>query len=58
MTNLYEVTYKNSAKARKVLTRIVCGHSGADAGRSMDGEEEVVLSVRYIGEYAGDWCQL
>jgi len=58
MTNLYEVTYKNSAKARKVFTRIVCGQSGGDAARSMEGEEEVVLSVRYIGEHAGDWCQL
>jgi len=58
MTNLYEVTYKNSAKARKVFTRIVCGQSGADAGRSMKGEEEVVLSVRCIGEYAGDWSQI
>jgi hypothetical protein len=58
MTNLYEVTYKNSAKARKVFTRIVCGQGGDDAARSMEGEEEVVLSVRYIGEHAGDWCQL
>jgi hypothetical protein len=58
MTNLYELTYKNTAKARKAFTRIVCGQSGADAARSMEGEEEVVLSVRCIGEHAGDWCQI
>ena len=59
MTNLYEVTYKNSAKARKIFTRIVCGKSTADAGRSMEGEQdEVIVSVRCIGEHAGDWCQL
>lgn len=56
MTNLYEVTYKTSAKARKVFTAIRCGKSAGDASLSVEGE--IVVSVRYLGEYAGDWCQL
>jgi len=56
MTNLYEVTYKTSLKARKIHTAIRCGKNEDDASLRVDGE--FVLSVRYIGEYSGDWCQL
>jgi len=51
MTMLYEVTYKNSAKARKVHTRIVCN-------QPIRHDDEVFLSVRCLGEFAGPWCQL
>jgi hypothetical protein len=56
MTNLYEVTYKTSAKARKAYTAIRCGKNEADA--SLLVEDCIVISVRYIGEYGGYWCQL
>jgi hypothetical protein len=51
MSMIYEVTYKNSATSRKVHTRIVCN-------QPTQQDDEVILSVRCIGEYAGDWCQI
>lgn len=48
--NLLEITYKNSAKSRKVHTRIALA--------VVQHDDEVILSVRSLGEYAGDWCQL
>lgn len=51
MTMLYEVTYKNSAKARKVYKRIVCNYP-------TQYDDEVFLSVRCLGEFVGEWCQL
>ena len=56
MTNLYEVTYKTSAKARKLHTAIRCGKSLNDA--SLLIEDAIIVSVRYIGEHCGEWCGL
>lgn len=56
MTNLYEVTYKTSAKARKVYTAIRCGKTENDA--SLQPEDCIVISVRYVGELCGEWCPL
>lgn len=56
MGNLYEVTYKTSTKARKVFTAIRCAHSDGDPALQPEGC--ILLSVRYIGEYCGAWCQL
>ena len=56
MTNLYQVIYKTSANARKVFTAIRCGKNAADSSLRVEGE--IVVSVRYLGEHAGDWCQV
>jgi hypothetical protein len=52
--NVYEVTYKNSAKAR-VSTAIRFAKSIDEKALIID--DEVVLSIRLVGEYAGEFCQ-
>lgn len=47
---LYEITYKNSAGARKVHTHIALAVV-------RDGDE-VIVSVRCMGEMAGPWSQI
>jgi hypothetical protein len=51
MTMLYEVTYKNNAKARSIHKRIVCNTPIAH-------DDEVILSVRCLGEFCGPWSQI
>ena len=56
MTNLYEITYKTSAKSRKVFTAIRCGKNARDA--SLIAADEFVVAVRCLGEFGGDWCAI
>ena len=55
ITSLWEVTYKNSPKGRKVMKTIRCAEFVSDLP-VVDGE--FVISIRCIGEYAGPWCPL
>jgi len=50
MSNLYEITYKNTSTSKKVFTRIALAVV-------KDGEE-VILSSRIIGEMVGPWSQI
>lgn len=54
--NIYEVTYKNSAKAKKVLTAIRFAKSKDKKSLMID--DVVVLSIRFVGEYSGEFCQV
>jgi|GEM_PF-2615233 len=60
MTNLYEVTYKHSAGARRTQRAVRCAaHAqcpGLTAALVRDGA--VVVSIRFIGEMVGPWCQI
>ena len=56
MTNLYEITYKTHAKARKVFTAIRCGRDMADPSLRVEGEH--VVAVRWLGEHVGPWSQI
>ena len=47
---LYEITYKNSQTSRKVFNRIALSVV-------IDGDE-VILSVRELGEMCGPWSQI
>lgn len=54
--NVYEVTYKNSAKAKKVLTAIRFAKSIDEKALVID--DAFVLSIRFVGEYVGEFCQV
>jgi hypothetical protein len=54
--NVYEVTYKNSAKAKKVLTAIRFAKSSDE--KSLVIDNVMVLSIRLVGEYSGTFCQI
>lgn len=54
--NAYEITYKNSAKAKKVLTAIRFAKSIDE--KSLVIDDVIVLSIRFVGEYAGEFCQI
>ncbi len=54
--NAYEITYKNSAKANKVLTAIRFAKSIDE--KSLVIDDVIVLSIRFVGEYAGEFCQV
>jgi hypothetical protein len=60
MTNLYEVTYKTSAKARSTQRAIRCAAhaqcSGLTAALIQDGA--VLVSIRLVGEMVGPWSQI
>lgn len=54
--NVYEVTYKTSPKAKKVFTAIRFAKS-ADT-KALFVDDAVVLSIRLVGEYCGEFCQV
>ena len=54
--NVYEVTYKNSAKAKKVMTAIRFAKSIDEKSLLID--DMVILSIRLVGEYSGEFCNV
>lgn len=58
--NIYEVTYKPSAKARKTIRGIRFAAS-AECRQLTDAlikDGAVVVSIRLVGEMVGPWCQI
>jgi len=51
--NVYEVTYKNSPKARKLHKAI---RFGKTAEQAANVEGEIVVKVELIGERGGEFC--